>query len=184
MILRSIEPNWEGNQTWFVIAGGVIFAAWPLVSGGVSGCTGALLVLFDCSPARGLQVPQQLESPAGGATGTWMFIGGFVPTPCSASRSVTCCSGSVHFDRDLRVFYAGTFMECSMGSRCLRHVSLALLTMHGPHTFSYALRGDSARAARAARLAALALIVTFGAAGVWVARASKGIVSIPANRTA
>ena len=31
IILRSIEPNWEGNQTWLVIAGGVIFAAWPLV---------------------------------------------------------------------------------------------------------------------------------------------------------
>ena len=24
IILRSIEPNWEGNQTWLVIAGGVI----------------------------------------------------------------------------------------------------------------------------------------------------------------
>ncbi|MET0203799.1 MAG: cytochrome d ubiquinol oxidase subunit II, partial [Casimicrobiaceae bacterium] len=31
VILRSIEPNWEGNQTWLIIAGGVVFAAWPLV---------------------------------------------------------------------------------------------------------------------------------------------------------
>jgi len=31
IILRAIEPNWEGNQTWLVIAGGVLFAAWPLV---------------------------------------------------------------------------------------------------------------------------------------------------------
>jgi len=30
VILRSIEPNWEGNQTWFIIAGGVVFAAWPM----------------------------------------------------------------------------------------------------------------------------------------------------------
>jgi cytochrome d ubiquinol oxidase subunit II len=31
VILNSIGPVWEGNQVWFVLGGGAIFAAWPLV---------------------------------------------------------------------------------------------------------------------------------------------------------
>lgn len=29
--INSIAPHWEGNQVWFVTAGGAIFAAWPFV---------------------------------------------------------------------------------------------------------------------------------------------------------
>src|SRR5437764_14290450 len=47
VILRAIEPNWEGNQTWLVIAGGVIFAAWPLVyAASFSGMYVALLLVL------------------------------------------------------------------------------------------------------------------------------------------
>ena len=54
IILRSIEPNWEGNQTWLVIAGGVIFAAWPLVyAASFSGMYVAMmLVLFGLSTLK------------------------------------------------------------------------------------------------------------------------------------
>ncbi|HQO17388.1 MAG TPA: cytochrome d ubiquinol oxidase subunit II, partial [Methylotenera sp.] len=31
VIINTIGPTWEGNQTWLVTAGGAIFAAWPLV---------------------------------------------------------------------------------------------------------------------------------------------------------
>ena len=30
-ILRTIEPVWEGNQVWIILAAGAIFAAWPYV---------------------------------------------------------------------------------------------------------------------------------------------------------
>src|SRR5882672_1341554 len=29
VVLNSIGPVWEGNQGWFVLGGGAIFAAWP-----------------------------------------------------------------------------------------------------------------------------------------------------------
>ncbi|MBX8828459.1 cytochrome d ubiquinol oxidase subunit II, partial [Ochrobactrum sp. SFR4] len=29
MVLETIEPVWEGNQVWLILAGGAIFAAWP-----------------------------------------------------------------------------------------------------------------------------------------------------------
>jgi cytochrome d ubiquinol oxidase subunit II len=31
IILNAVGPVWEGNQVWFVLGGGAIFAAWPLV---------------------------------------------------------------------------------------------------------------------------------------------------------
>ena len=31
VIINSIGPTWEGNQVWFITAGGATFAAWPLV---------------------------------------------------------------------------------------------------------------------------------------------------------
>ena len=30
VLLNAIGPTWEGNQVWFITAGGALFAAWPL----------------------------------------------------------------------------------------------------------------------------------------------------------
>jgi cytochrome bd ubiquinol oxidase subunit II len=27
--INSVGPVWEGNQVWFILGGGAIFAAWP-----------------------------------------------------------------------------------------------------------------------------------------------------------
>ena len=31
MIINSVGATWEGNQVWFILGGGAIFAAWPFV---------------------------------------------------------------------------------------------------------------------------------------------------------
>ena len=31
VLINSVAPHWDGNQVWFITAGGAIFAAWPLV---------------------------------------------------------------------------------------------------------------------------------------------------------
>lgn len=31
VLLNSVGQHWDGNQVWFITAGGAIFAAWPLV---------------------------------------------------------------------------------------------------------------------------------------------------------
>src|SRR5436309_3390827 len=62
VILRAIEANWEGNQTWLVIAGGVLFAAWPLVyAASFSGMYLAMLLVLVRAllPPGGFQVSQQ-----------------------------------------------------------------------------------------------------------------------------
>src|SRR3990167_581800 len=29
VVINTVGPVWEGNQVWFILAGGVFFAAWP-----------------------------------------------------------------------------------------------------------------------------------------------------------
>src|ERR1700757_3359410 len=29
IMLNTVGPVWEGNQVWFILGGGAIFAAWP-----------------------------------------------------------------------------------------------------------------------------------------------------------
>ena len=31
VVLNSVGPVWDGNQVWFILGGGAIFAAWPYV---------------------------------------------------------------------------------------------------------------------------------------------------------
>ena len=29
VVINTVGPHWDGNQVWFITAGGAIFAAWP-----------------------------------------------------------------------------------------------------------------------------------------------------------
>ena len=31
VVINTMAPHWDGNQVWFITAGGALFAAWPLV---------------------------------------------------------------------------------------------------------------------------------------------------------
>ena len=31
VMINTIGPHWDGNQVWFITAGGALFAAWPVV---------------------------------------------------------------------------------------------------------------------------------------------------------
>ena len=31
VMINTVAPHWDGNQVWFITAGGAIFAAWPFV---------------------------------------------------------------------------------------------------------------------------------------------------------
>ena len=47
VIINTVGPHWDGNQVWFITAGGAIFAAWPLVyATAFSGFYWAMLVVL------------------------------------------------------------------------------------------------------------------------------------------
>ena len=31
ILLNTVGPVWEGNQVWFILGGGAVFAAWPVL---------------------------------------------------------------------------------------------------------------------------------------------------------
>ena len=44
VVINSIGPVWEGNQVWFILGGGAIFAAWPALY--AASFSGFYLALF------------------------------------------------------------------------------------------------------------------------------------------
>src|SRR3982751_1701818 len=116
VILRSIEPNWEGNQTWLVIAGGVMLAAWPLVyAAAFSGLYVAMLLVLFALFLRpvGFKYRNKLQSPRWRRN--WdrgLFIGGFVPPLVFGIAFGNLLQGvPFRFDGDLRVTHGGDFVS-------------------------------------------------------------------------
>jgi cytochrome d ubiquinol oxidase subunit II len=188
IILRSIEPNWEGNQTWLVIAGGVIFAAWPLVyAASFSGMYVAMLLVLFALFFRpvGFKYRNKLKDARWRTAWDWgLFIGGFVPALVFGIAFGNLLQGvPFHFDGDLRTYYTGSFWQLLNPFALLAGViSVALLAMHGAAYLRLRVDGDiQARAGRAARIAGVILVVAFAAAGVWVATGIDGyrITMIP-----
>lgn len=65
-LIGTIEGHWEGNQTWFVVAGGLLFALWPPVYAVLlSGLTPLLLVVLFGLMLRpaGFGFRQQIDDP-------------------------------------------------------------------------------------------------------------------------
>ena len=47
VVINTVAPHWDGNQVWFITAGGAIFAAWPFVYAiAFSGLYWAMLLLL------------------------------------------------------------------------------------------------------------------------------------------
>jgi cytochrome d ubiquinol oxidase subunit II len=188
IILRSIEPNWEGNQTWLVIAGGVIFAAWPLVyAASFSGLYVAMLLVLFALFFRpvGFKYRNKVKDARWRTAWDWgLFTGGFVPALVFGIAFGNLLQGvPFHFDGDLRAHYTGSFWQLLNPFALLAGViSVALLVMHGGSYLRLRVDGDiRARAGRAASGAGVVVVVTFALAGVWVAIGIDGyrITTIP-----
>ena len=188
VIVNSIGATWEGNQVWFVTAGGATFAAWPLVyatafSGFYVALMLALFALF-LRPA-GMDYRSKIENPRWRGFWDWgLFTGGFVPTLIFGVAFGNLLQGvPFHYDDTMRVTYTGSFWQLLNPFGLLAGgVSVAMLLMHGAVYLQIRTEGVINRRARsAASWSAVALIATFALAGVWVAQGIAGyrIVSMP-----
>jgi cytochrome d ubiquinol oxidase subunit II len=188
VMLNSIGPTWEGNQVWFITAGGAIFAAWPLVyATAFSGFYAALMLTLFALFFRpvGIEYRGKVKDARWRNAWDWgLFIGGAVPALIFGVAFGNLLLGvPFHFDSDQRVFYTGSFFGLLNPFALLAGVvSLAMLTMHG--AIYLQLRTDGAvreRARRAALWCGIVFLAAFAAAGVWIATGINAfrIVTMP-----
>lgn len=173
--LNVIGPHWDGNQVWFILGGGAIFAAWPLVyATAFSGFYVVMLVLLWSMIVRplGFEYRSKLSSP--GWRSIWdatLFISGFVPMLVFGAAIGNVLQGvPFHFDWRLMSYYTGSFIDLfnPFAILCgLMSVALAVY-MGGTCLASGAADPIGTRARRAAIAGGLVALVVFTVAGFWV----------------
>ena len=175
ILINSIAPTWEGNQVWFILGGGAIFAAWPtLYALSFSGFYMAMLLVLLALILRpvGFKYRSKLVNPLWRSFWDYaLFVGGFVPALIFGVAIGNVLQGvPFNFDSSLRIFYTGTFWALLNPFAVLCGlVSVFMLLMHGAFFLNVKTEGHLQERARVtARVSALLLLILFAAAGVWV----------------
>ncbi len=200
VIINSIGATWEGNQVWFVTAGGAIFAAWPIVyATAFSGFYIALMLTLFALFFRpvGFDYRSKVADPRWRSAWDWgLFAGGFVPALIFGVAFGNLLQGvPFSFDNDMRVTYTGSFWQLLNPFGLLAGVvSLTMLLMHGSIYLQIRTEGVIAqRARRITWMTGALFLLAFSVAGVWimngidgyriVSMLSANVASIPLDKT-
>ncbi|HBK07138.1 MAG TPA: cytochrome d ubiquinol oxidase subunit II [Acetobacteraceae bacterium] len=177
IVINTVGPVWEGNQVWFILGGGAIFAAWPpLYAVAFSGFYLAMLLLLCAMILRPVGFKFRSKLPGAGWRTTWdwaLFAGGLVPSLVFGVAFGNVLQGvPFQFDDTLRMTYAGSvFGLFSPFALLCGIVSVTMLTMHGAAWLACKTEGaPRERAQNAGTLAAILLAVLFVAGGLWASR--------------
>jgi len=188
VIINTVGPHWDGNQVWFITAGGAIFAAWPAVyAAAFSGFYIAMLLVLFALFFRpvGFDYRSKIEDPRWRSAWDWgLFAGGAVPALIFGVAFGNLLLGvPFQLDEYLRPSYTGSFWGLLNPFALLCGVvSLSMLVMHGAVWLQLRCEPIIAERARvAAQGAAVLVIVTFALAGVAIVTWVDGytIVSMP-----
>lgn len=172
IVINTIGPVWEGNQVWFILGGGAIFAAWPLLyAAAFSGFYLAMLLLLAALILRpvGFKFRSKIEDRRWRtAWDAALFVGGLVPALVFGVAFGNALQGvPFQFDDTLRMTYKGDLwglfnpfaLLCGL-------ISVAMLAMHGAAYLCCKTENPvRARAGAAGATAAVIVIVLFAIAG-------------------
>ena len=177
VMINTIAPHWDGNQVWFITAGGAIFAAWPFVyATAFSSMYWALLLVLFAMFFRpvGFEYRSKLPDPTWRKAWDWgLFAGSAVPALVFGVAFGNLFLGvPFRLDDTMRSFYSGSFWALLNPFALLFGVvSLSLLTLQGATFLSHRTEGDlQARAIKAAQVLVIVLLVAFSLGGLWVSR--------------
>lgn len=171
--INTIGPVWEGNQVWFILGGGAIFAAWPpLYAVSFSGFYLAMFVVLAALILRPVAFKYRGKRDDLRWRSTWdwaLFVGGFVPALIFGVAVGNVLRGvPFRLDEDLRSFYEGSFFGLLNPFALLCGLlSVAMLVMHGGAWLALKAEGIVAERGRAlGSLAAGLTVALFALAGL------------------
>ncbi len=141
VVINTVGPVWEGNQVWFILGGGAIFAAWPpLYAVSFSGFYLAMFVILAAFIVRpvAFKYRSKRDDPRWRNGWDWaLFAGGAIPALLFGVAVGNVIQGvPFHFTDDLHTIYEGAWYMKFIGlldpfSILAGVVSLSMLVMHG-----------------------------------------------------
>ena len=183
VMINTVAPHWDGNQVWFITAGGAIFAAWPFVyATAFSGFYWAMLLVLFALFFRpvGFEYRSKLPNPVWRKSWDFgLFAGSAIPTLVFGVAFGNLFLGvPFRLDETMRSFYSGSFWALLNPFALLFGLtSLAMITLQGATFLSHRTDGGlQARARKSAIVAALILLAAFSTAGAWVSRIDGFII--------
>ncbi len=181
MVINTVGPTWEGNQVWFILGGGAIFAAWPFVYAvSFSGFYLAMFLVLAALILRPVGFKYRSKRPDAAWRSRWdwaLFVGGFVPALVFGVAVGNVLLGApFRLDSDLRSFYEGTLLGLfTPFSLVAGLLSVAMLVLHGAGWLSLKAEGVVVeRAQRFGTVAAILAILLFAVGGAFVAYGDMG----------
>jgi cytochrome d ubiquinol oxidase subunit II len=175
--INTVGPVWEGNQVWFILGGGAIFAAWPaLYAASFSGFYLAMFLVLATLILRpvGFKYRSKVESPLWRAFWDYaLFAGGIVPALVFGVAFGNLFEGVPYgFDGDLRMHSTITlFSLLNPFALLVGLVSLSMIVLHGAVWLN--LKTDGTVRHRAHGIipyAALVYAILFALAGLWLSQ--------------
>lgn len=183
VMINTIGPHWDGNQVWFITAGGAIFAAWPMIyATAFSGFYLALALTLIALWMRPLGFDFRSKLPDKRWRTSWdwaLFVSGVVPSLIFGVAFGNLLLGvPFELDSTLKATYTGSFFGLLTPFALLTGlVSVAMLLNHGATWLQ--MKTDSfiqVRARAVSVILSLATVALFALAGVWVAFGIDGFV--------
>lgn len=188
VLVNSVGPHWEGNQVWFITAGGAIFAAWPLIyATAFSGFYFAMLAVLWALFFRPVGFDYRSKMPALGWRKAWdwgIFAGSAIPALVFGVAFGNVIQGvPFHFDDTMMVFYTGSFWALFNPFAILCGlVSLSMLIAHGANYLLVRTEGAiQDRARKASIIASVVMLVCFAIGGFVVSGMNGYVVTSTIN---
>jgi len=175
VLINSIAPTWEGNQVWFILGGGAIFAAWPMLYAlSFSGFYLAMLFVLLALILRPVGFKYRSKSTHPKWRSFWdkaLFVSGFVPSLIFGVAVGNVLEGvPFYIDESLRPFYMGTFFNLLNPFGLLSGLlSVSMLAMHGAFFLNVKTEGYlQRRALIAAKVCSILTVLLFILGGIWL----------------
>ena len=179
--INSVTPHWDGNQVWFITAGGAVFAAWPLVYAAsfsilYIAILAVLWTIFLRAPS--FEYRSKITSTKWRSTWDWvLFVGSAVPPLLFGVAFGNLFLGiPFHFDNSMHLVndasspIMGFLSLLSPFALLSGLVASTMVTAHGGVYLTLRTEGDmQKRARKAATIFSILAMILFALGGLFIA---------------